>query len=138
MGRDGAGSRRARWDGWLVALALIGIIGMLLAPPRGLLDKADYVAYAVCHRIPERTFIFAGRPLPLCARCSGTYLGALAGLIVLILRGRGRAADLPESYKRYLVNGIREAFDMPGVPIRLIVKAGKNPYTDGDRGGSGN
>ncbi|PIW27714.1 MAG: ribosome biogenesis GTPase Der, partial [Rhodobacterales bacterium CG15_BIG_FIL_POST_REV_8_21_14_020_59_13] len=49
-----------------------------------------------------------------------------------------RAADLPESYKRYLVNGIREAFDMPGVPIRLIVKAGKNPYTDGDRGGSGN
>ena len=49
-----------------------------------------------------------------------------------------RAADLPESYKRYLVNGLREAFDMPGVPIRLIVKAGKNPYTDGARGGSGN
>lgn len=39
-----------------------------------------------------------------------------------------RAADLPESYKRYLVNGIREAFDMPGVPIRFIVKSGKNPY----------
>jgi len=49
-----------------------------------------------------------------------------------------RAADLPESYKRYLINGLREAFDMPGVPIRLIVKAGKNPYTDGARGGSGN
>jgi GTP-binding protein len=42
-----------------------------------------------------------------------------------------RAADLPESYKRYLINGIREAFDMPGVPIRLIVKAGKNPYAKG-------
>ncbi|WP_300543262.1 ribosome biogenesis GTPase Der [Maricaulis sp.] len=48
-----------------------------------------------------------------------------------------RAADLPESYKRYLVNGLREAFELPGVPIRLIVKAGKNPYVDGDRGGSG-
>lgn len=48
-----------------------------------------------------------------------------------------RAADLPESYKRYLVNGLREAFDLPGVPIRLIVKAGKNPYVDGERGGSG-
>lgn len=48
-----------------------------------------------------------------------------------------RASDLPESYKRYLVNGLREAFDLPGVPIRLIVKAGKNPYVDGDRGGSG-
>lgn len=42
-----------------------------------------------------------------------------------------RAADLPESYKRYLINGIREAFDMPGVPIRLIVKGGKNPYAKG-------
>ena len=39
-----------------------------------------------------------------------------------------RAGDLPASYKRYLINGIREAFDMPGIPIRLIVKAGKNPY----------
>ena len=48
-----------------------------------------------------------------------------------------RAGDLPESYKRYLVNGLREAFDLPGVPIRLIVKAGKNPYVDGSRGGSG-
>ena len=41
-----------------------------------------------------------------------------------------RAGALPEAYKRYLVNGLREAFDMPGVPIRLIVKAGKNPYAD--------
>ncbi|WP_297734893.1 ribosome biogenesis GTPase Der [uncultured Maricaulis sp.] len=48
-----------------------------------------------------------------------------------------RASDLPESYKRYLVNGLRDAFDLPGVPIRLIVKAGKNPYVEGDRGGSG-
>ena len=39
-----------------------------------------------------------------------------------------RAAQLPESYKRYLVNGLREAFELPGVPIRLIVKAKFNPY----------
>ncbi len=39
-----------------------------------------------------------------------------------------RAAHLPESYKRYLINGLREAFDLPGVPIRLIVKSQKNPY----------
>lgn len=41
-----------------------------------------------------------------------------------------RAGALPEAYKRYLINGLREAFDMPGVPIRLIVKAGKNPYAN--------
>jgi len=39
-----------------------------------------------------------------------------------------RASHLPESYKRYLINGLREAFDLPGVPIRLIVKGQKNPY----------
>ena len=37
---------------------------------------------------------------------------------------------LPESYARYLVNGLRESFDMPGTPIRLTFRsqAEKNPY----------
>ncbi len=39
-----------------------------------------------------------------------------------------RAAAVPESYKRYLVNQLREDFDLPGIPIRLLVKAGRNPY----------
>ena len=65
-------------------MALAILLLYLLAPPHGLLDKADHAAYAVCHRIPARSFAFAGRPLPLCARCSGTYLGAVAGLIVLV------------------------------------------------------
>jgi len=39
-----------------------------------------------------------------------------------------RADDLPESYRRYLVNGIRETFGIPAVPIRLIMKKPDNPY----------
>ena len=40
---------------------------------------------------------------------------------------------LPDSYSRYLVNGLRESFDLPGVPIRLNLRKGKNPYAkDGD------
>ncbi len=39
-----------------------------------------------------------------------------------------RADRLPDSYKRYLVNGLREDFDLPGTPIRLFVRADKNPY----------
>jgi len=39
-----------------------------------------------------------------------------------------RVDALPESYKRYLVNGLRQDFDLPGVPIRLHARAGKNPY----------
>lgn len=39
-----------------------------------------------------------------------------------------RPDKLPEAYRRYLINGIRENFDLPGVPIRLNVRGGKNPY----------
>jgi GTP-binding protein len=39
-----------------------------------------------------------------------------------------RTRALPESYVRYLVNGMREAFDLPGVPIRLAFREAKNPY----------
>jgi uncharacterized membrane protein len=88
-------TRAAAWDAAAVMLALIAILFVLLAPPHGILDKADRAGFAVCHQIPERTFWIAGRPLPLCARCSGTYLGALAGLLVLTLRGRGAATRLP-------------------------------------------
>ena len=39
---------------------------------------------------------------------------------------------LPASYSRYLVNGLREDFDMPGTPIRLFMRSqsDKNPYKD--------
>jgi GTP-binding protein len=35
---------------------------------------------------------------------------------------------LPESYTRYVVNSLRETFDMPGVPIRLSLRMPKNPF----------
>ncbi len=41
-----------------------------------------------------------------------------------------RPEDLPDSYQRYLVNGLRTAFQMPGVPIRLLLKKTKNPFAD--------
>ena len=41
-----------------------------------------------------------------------------------------RAEDLPEEYRRYLVNGFREAFGMPGVPVRLQTRGTKNPYAE--------
>ncbi|MHB8883822.1 MAG: ribosome biogenesis GTPase Der [Methylovirgula sp.] len=37
---------------------------------------------------------------------------------------------LPESYKRFLMNGLRETFDLPGVPIRLSTKTSENPYAE--------
>jgi GTPase len=41
-----------------------------------------------------------------------------------------RAEKLPEEYRRYLVNGLREAFELPGTPIRMHLRGTKNPYAD--------
>lgn len=43
-----------------------------------------------------------------------------------------RPEAMPESYMRYLVNGLRETFEMPGVPIRIQMRSGgDNPYDKG-------
>jgi GTP-binding protein len=39
-----------------------------------------------------------------------------------------RADALPESWQRYLVNALREEFGLPGVPIRVLTRVGKNPF----------
>ena len=41
-----------------------------------------------------------------------------------------RPDEVPESYRRYLINGLRDHFDMPGTPIRLTLRSqgDKNPY----------
>jgi GTPase len=39
-----------------------------------------------------------------------------------------RADALPDAYQRYLVNGLRERFDLPGTPIRLTLREKKNPF----------
>ncbi len=39
-----------------------------------------------------------------------------------------RPKDLPDTYKRYILNGIREDFDLKGIPLRLLVRTSKNPF----------
>ena len=77
----------------VVASLLFG--AWLLLTPGGLLGKADAIGYAVCHRIDLRSFHLGERALPLCARCSGTYLGVLVALGTLLALGRGRAGRFP-------------------------------------------
>jgi GTP-binding protein len=40
--------------------------------------------------------------------------------------------DLPKSYERYLINGLRDSFDMPGTPIRMYMRSqnDRNPFKD--------
>jgi uncharacterized membrane protein len=76
----------------VIAAIVLVLIGWFLNTPAGLLGKADAIGYAFCHRISERSYHIENYQLPLCVRCSGMYLGAVAGLVFQSIRGwkRGR------------------------------------------------
>lgn len=97
--------RRAFPLPWLViAIAVTVLVTFLLITPEDLLAftqdwflaKTSMVGYAVCHQIKDHSFIIGGRALPLCARCTGTFIGALLGFFgqAVVLR-RGRATHFP-------------------------------------------
>jgi len=86
----------SRSTAWIIAVLGGLIVGVwLFSTPSGLLGKADAIGYAVCHRITVRSFQVHDRPLPLCARCTGTYLGVITGLLTFAAQGRLRAGRLP-------------------------------------------
>lgn len=60
-----------------------------------LLTTADRIAYTVCHRLPTHSFMIFGRSLPLCARCSGIYLGIVWGFTYLASANRLYHARFP-------------------------------------------
>lgn len=79
----------------LTAAAILWVAAILLAPiaiaskqvPLSLGAAGVYAAGArVCHQRSERCFSIQGRPMPVCARCSGLYAGAaIAGPLALLL-----------------------------------------------------
>jgi uncharacterized membrane protein len=75
----------------VIVAALLVFVGWFLNTPPGLFGKADAIGYAVCHRISERSFHIGSYQLPLCARCSGMYLGAVTGLAFQSLIGWKRS-----------------------------------------------
>ncbi len=88
--------RRPRLPRWLLILAAgIVAVGAIWGMQEGPLALADWVGYAICHQITVRTYVFGDMVMPLCARCSGQYLGAMSGFFMALVWGRIRAAGLP-------------------------------------------
>lgn len=87
--------RFQRFHRLMLIIAIVIIAGFFLFPPVTILSKTDAVGYAICHQIPARTFHIHDTPLPLCARCTGIYLGALLGIVGLSVSGRYRYIGLP-------------------------------------------
>ncbi len=83
-------TRRIPWQYLLAVTTGTLLLAWLMYTPDGLLGKADAIGYAVCHRIDARSFHLGERQIPLCARCTGQYLGAMLGLAYQLLLGRRR------------------------------------------------
>ncbi|MCS6871972.1 MAG: DUF2085 domain-containing protein [Anaerolineae bacterium] len=83
----------------IVASLAVSVFALwLLGTPDGLLGKAAAVGYAICHQIAERTFpidLETNLLMPLCARCTGIYLGVLLSFLLLTARRRLRSYRFP-------------------------------------------
>ena len=90
-----------RWLG--LGLAVVGTLTLLLLTPGGWLTKADYVAAAVCHRIASHSFFIGEHQLPLCQRCTGTFPGALTGLLLHWVLWRRRKSQAFPPWPTWIV-----------------------------------
>jgi GTP-binding protein len=86
-------------------------------------DLNDWLQYTVARNPP---------PAPGGKRIKPRYMAQMKTRPPTFVLMASRADDMPDTYKRYLLNELREAFDLPGVPIRLVLKQGKNPFADKD------
>jgi uncharacterized membrane protein len=133
-----------RWIGTVLLLIVVAV--WVIFTPDGLLGKANAVGYAVCHRITIRSFLFPdGHQFPLCARCTGTFIGVLIGFLGpgLLFRRR-HAAMFPPVWIMAILIGFSAiwAFDglnsytfllgprvphlyLPSNPLRLITGVGQ-------------
>lgn len=71
----------------------------------------------VCHQLPDRSFFIDGRQLPVCARCTGLYLGGLAGFVTWcawkIARGWRPIGTSPRNALRLVI--------LTGLPTALSI-----------------
>src|SRR6476646_6878486 len=76
---------------------VIGIAFFSFATPGDLRYKLDALGFGICHQIDSHSFTIGGHQLPLCARCSGIYLGALAcvGMLSVLRRRSSRLPAWP-------------------------------------------
>ena len=143
-GRHAIGKVREEADHWLPQVKGAGVIAVSGMTGEGLdrLMQAIVDAYEVWNkRVPtaalNRWFEDAtsANPPPAVSgrRLRLNYITQAKARPPSFIIFCTRADAVPEGYKRYLVNGMREAFDLPGTPIRLTLREKENPYADRKR-----
>jgi uncharacterized membrane protein len=79
----------------------------------------------VCHQFPEHSLLVGGVQMPLCARCSGMFLGASLSVALFWLRGRSRASLLPPLRVLVLLGAFAAAWAVDGTNSYLHFLTGR-------------
>ena len=125
-GGGSVGALPARGLGGVPPLAAgIGLllVGAAVLLPGSLQFKLDVLGFGVCHQLLSHSLIIGGHPLPVCARCTGIYLGAFVTWILLsVLRPRATGLPAPRmlallglGFLAMVADGINSTFEsFPG------------------------
>ena len=130
---------RAQADHWLPQVKGVSVVAHSGATGEGLdrLMQAILDAHAVWNkRVPTGALnrwlpaVVAAHPPPATSgrRIRLDYVTQPKSRPPTFVLFLSRADALPDVYRRYLVNALRESFDLPGTPIRLILREKQNPY----------
>ena len=80
--------KRIITSGLIILIAVIITANWILHTPHGFYEKAFALGSSVCHQIPSHSFENSDTQFPLCARCSGLYLGSFIGLAYYFTQGK--------------------------------------------------
>ncbi len=73
---------------WLPIAALVAVLVGVPILEEPVIAGTRGIGYAVCHQLPTHSFFLGGQQLPLCARCTGIYLGFMVGIAGMALLGK--------------------------------------------------
>jgi GTP-binding protein len=143
-GRHAVGKLRNEADHWLPQVKGVPIVAMSGLTGEGLdrLMQAVVDAHAVWNkRVPtsalnrwfEETTSANPPPAVSGRRLRLNYITQAKSRPPSFVIFCTRADAVPDSYVRYLVNGLRDTFDLPGTPIRMTLREKANPYADKKR-----
>ena len=133
------GALRAEVDHWLPQVKGVPIVAVSGLMGEGIdrLMKAIEDAYAVWNRRISTSALnrwfeqaVAANPPPAVSgrRLKLNYITQTKGRPPSFVLFCSRADAVPESYLRYLINSIRENFQLPGTPIRITLREKANPF----------
>ncbi|MGH6770425.1 MAG: ribosome biogenesis GTPase Der, partial [Xanthobacteraceae bacterium] len=134
-----AAKLREEADHWLPQLKGVPVVAVSAATGTGLdrLMQAVVDAHEVWNRRATTSElnrwlagVVAAHPPPAVSgrRIRLDYVTQPKGRPPTFVLFASRTDKVPDSYRRYLVNSLRETFNLPGTPIRLTLREKKNPY----------